>query len=177
MSQKNLIVNGLEFSYKGVFRFDEFYDVLGRSFEERGYKRHEKRFEEFNTEQGKDLFIELRPTKVKAVYLAQMIKVRIEMKHVRDITLDVDGVLSPFQEGEIYLLFDAWANMRYNQKWNMHPWFYFVKAVIHKYVYQFPLEGNIGGEVASDAHYALQKIKAYLNLYKYRVNQAEEKGY
>lgn len=175
--QRNLIVNGLKFSYRGVFQFDEFYDTLGRSFEERGYKRHEKRFEEFHGENGKTLFIELRPTKVKTAYLALSIKVRIEMKNVRDILLEVDGVQSQFQEGEIEILFDAWVNLRYRHRWNVNPVFYFVKAVIHKYVYHFPIEGGAAGEVASDAHYAVQKIKAFLNLYKYRVNQVADLGY
>lgn len=174
MSQKSLIVNSLELNYKGAFSFDEFYRTLKKKTESLGYKFHEKRFEQFNGETGKNLFIELRPFKQKTAYAALTLKIRIDMRNVKDVSIEVDGVPTALQEGEIDILFDAWIMMHYNKRWNMSPLVWFAKSVINKWIYQFPLEGGFAGEVAADTHQIYQHVKAFLNLYRYRVPQKAE---
>jgi hypothetical protein len=169
MSEKNLIVNGLTYHYKGIFNMESFLLAYKKSVEVRGYRRHEKRFEELVKENGKDMFLEFRPTKIKTDYIGLMIKIRVEMKDVNDIMIEIDGVPTQFQEGDITLTFDAWVTTRYAQRWNMNPVFWFIRAVFNKYVYQFPLESGSAGEVAGDCHYVFRQIKAHLNLYKYKV--------
>jgi hypothetical protein len=172
MTQKNIIVNGLPIEYKGAFSFEEFYGTLRKKVESLGYKFHEKRFEQFNGESGKNLFIEVRPIKQKTFAYVNM-KIRIEMKNVKDVTIDVDGVPTFLQEGEIDMLFDAWVFLHYNKRWQMHPVFWFVKSVVNKWIYQFPLEAEFSSEVAADTHQVHQHMKAFLNLYRYKVPQAK----
>ncbi|HLC74883.1 MAG TPA: hypothetical protein VJH88_03430 [Candidatus Nanoarchaeia archaeon] len=172
MTQKNLVVNGLPLKYNGIFLFDEFYKALKDGLTQRGYKMHEKRFEERVGDKGKDLFIELRPLKIKAAWLSQTMRIRIIMKHIREVVLDVDDIPTQFQEGEIDMSFDGWITYGIRHRWGNNPTFYFLKSVINKYVYRFPLEGGMDGEIASDTRFVHSQVKAHLGLYKFRVKEA-----
>ncbi len=168
MSEKNLVINGLEIRYSGIFNFDEFYGFLNHVLEERGYHKHEKRFEETVKPTGKDLFIELRPVKTKTSYFSFMLKIRIEIKNIKEVTVTVSDQPASFQEGDIFILFDAFATTDYDQRWGMNPVPYFIKGFIHKYIYHFKLEEGFMGEVAGDCKYVHQQVKAHLNLYRYK---------
>lgn len=169
MSEKALIINGLQLSYKGVFEFDELMKVINKAVLERGYVRHEKKFNETVTPTGKELFIELRPRKRKTAYYQLMIKMRIKMKNVTETKMEVDGLLRWMHKGDIGIVFDAWTTTDYENRWGNKPWFYFLKAFISKYVYKIPLESSFTGEVAADTRYVYDQIRAALGLYKYKV--------
>ena len=78
MVEKLLVINHLPINYKGIFDFEEVIGVIRKSVEERGYKQHEKRFEELVGPEGKNISIEFRPIKAKAAYYALMIKIIID---------------------------------------------------------------------------------------------------
>ena len=169
MTEKRLVINHLEVTYAGIFDFEELLNVLSKSIEERGYKKHEKRFEESVGPEGKNIFIEFRPVKTKTAYYALMIKIRMNLNNVKEVTLEVDGMPTRFQQGGVNMTFDAWTTTKYNQRWGTKPWFYFVKALINKFVYKFPMEEGFIGEVAADTRYVYEQVKSHLNLYKYKV--------
>ena len=173
MTQKSLIVNGLPLHYTGVFIYEEFYTVLKDSLIQRGYKLHEKRFEERAGDKGKSLFIELRPLKIKAAWLSETMRIRIYLIDVRDVVLETEGIPITFQEGTIDMSFDGWITFGIRHRWGNNPTFYFIKSVINKYVYRFPLEGGMDGEVASDTRFVLGQVKAHLGLYKFKVKGAK----
>ena len=168
MSEKNLIINNMELRYKGIFDLKEFYHSLGQLAEEKGYHRHEKKFEEMNKAGGKDTFIEFRFLKRKTQYFELMIKIRLQIKSMKETTLSLDGVPFAFNDGEIHMTFDAWSETDYEHRWGTDPIFWFIKAVFNKWIYHLPLEEGFVGEVASDTQSIYQQVKAFLNLYKYK---------
>lgn len=172
MTQKSLIINGLPVHYTGVFVFDELYTVLKDSLIQRGYKLHEKRFEQREGEKGKNIFIELRPLKIRAAWLSETMRIRIYISDLRDVVLEADGIPTAFQEATIDMSFDGWITFGIRHRWGNNPTFYFIKSVINKWVYRFPLEGGMEGEVASDTRFVLGQVKAHLGLYKFKVKGA-----
>ncbi|HLD33785.1 MAG TPA: hypothetical protein VJB66_03590 [Candidatus Nanoarchaeia archaeon] len=172
MAQKLLVVNALKVKYKGVFKIEDLFRVLRECITARGYSYHEKRFEERVTEKGKDLFIELRPLKVKTAWTSLTMFLRIQMTNIREVHLEVDKITTTFQEGDLLITLDGWVTYGTRQRWGNKPVFYFIKSVFNKYVYQFPIERNLSGEVASDTSYLYNQLKAHLNLYQYKVKGA-----
>ena len=79
------------------------------------------------------------------------------------------------QEGNIDMSFDGWITFGIRHRWGNNPTFYFIKSVINKWVYRFPLEGGMEGEIASDTRFVLGQVKAHLGLYKFKVKGAEGK--
>ena len=171
MSEKQLVINGLQLNYKGVFEFDELMRVINKSVMDRGYSRHEKKFDEQVLPEGKNMFIELRPMKKKTNYYGLMIKMRMTMKNLTEVQIEIDGIPRMMNQGEIDIIFDAWTTTDYESRWATKPWFYFLKAVMNKYIYKLPLESGFPGEVASDTRYVYDQVRAALGLYKYKVSK------
>ena len=68
MIEKNLIINGREFNYQGIFRMDQIFSTINRCLEEKGYQKREKKSEELVVEQGRKIIVELRPYKEVSNY-------------------------------------------------------------------------------------------------------------
>ena len=175
MKKKSLIVNGLPIKYAGVFSYEELYTVLKDSLIARGYKLHEKRFEQREGDKGKNLFVELRPLKIKAAFLSLTMRIRLYITDMHDVVLESDGIPMTLQEGTIDMSFDGWITFGIRHRWGNNPTFYFIKSVVNKWIYRFPLEGDAEGEVASDTRFVLGQVKAHLGLYKFKVKGAESK--
>jgi len=171
MSEKLLIINAMPLSYKGVFEFEGLLKAIHKAVSERGYIKHEKRFDEQVTPEGKNIFLELRPKKTKTAYFDLMMKIKITMKNVTEVKVTVDGMPKTMNQGSIDMTFDAWTTSDYEYRWGNKPVFWFLKALVNKYIYKFPLEAGFTGEVADDTRYVYNQVRSALGLYKYRVSK------
>ncbi len=169
--EKNLIVNNRTLSYKGVFRPDELFHVVNTVLEHRHYEKREKRTEELVTDAGRRTHIELRPYKDFVHYARSQIVIRITMDNVTDTTEMVDGIKRKFSNGEVTVVLDGWLFTEYEHRWTMKPVIYFLKGMINKYVYTWPLEGSFAGTVAEDTGYLYGQLKKLLDSYPIEVGR------
>ena len=165
MTEKNLIVNAKEFTYSGIFKADDIFRTVNRAIEEKGYSKREKKTEELVTEYGKATIVELRPFKFKANYMKLEIRVKIILDNVTETVQEIDGKKHKFQHGDVRFIFDAWLITDYEYRWTQQPWVYFMKAMINKYLYKFPLEPGFQSEVGDDTAFIYAQLKALLNSY------------
>ncbi len=166
MTEKNLVVNNKEIVYKGIFRADELFSALNQALEERKYTKREKKSEELVTPVGRLLQLELRPFKIMTEYITLMIKIRVTLDNVTEVVLKRNAVKEKFQQGDVHIAFDAWSLTDYERRWGMKPLVYFMKGVIHKYIYKFPLEEGLVREVAADTAYEYAQAKKLLHSYE-----------
>lgn len=164
--EKNLIINNRELKYQGIFRPGELFAAINRALEDKAYVKREKKTEQLVTEHGKGVYVELRPYKMLTHYLTLMIKIKITLDDLEEVTAEGRGEKAVFQQGKVLILFDAWVLTDYERRWGMKPWFYFWKGLVNKYIYTFPLEGGAGGQVSGDTAYIYGKIKQLLHSYK-----------
>ncbi|MEK6951232.1 MAG: hypothetical protein AABX13_05925 [Nanoarchaeota archaeon] len=166
--EKNLVINGRELKYSGIFRSDELFAAINQALRERGYERREKKTEETVTVEGKRTLIELRPYKEKTSYVALMLKIRIILEKVTETVQPRPGqqYKEKFQQGDILLIFDAWSMTDYEARWGLKPWAYFLKGLINKFLYTWPLEAGFMGEVMSDTAYIYARAKKLLLSYQ-----------
>lgn len=164
--EKQLIINNRTIRYKGIFRVEDLFYVINQTLEEHGYQKREKRSEETVTENGKKIYVELRPFKVVSDYVRLMIKIKITADNVTEITEAVRGEKRLYQNGELNIAFDAWSLTDYSNRWGMKPWVFFLKGTIHKFLKKFPLEGSFAGILVTDTAYLYARIKALLNSYQ-----------
>ena len=166
MSEKNLIINHKRITYQGLFRTDEFFSILHRALKEKGYAFREKKSEELVTPSGRLLQLELRPSKNVSQYMALMIKIHLTFDNVTDTTKQMAGVKQRFQQGDLQILFDAWSMTDYESRWGAKPLNYFLKGVIHKYIYKFPLEEGFMRQLVSDTVYIYNQVRNLLQSYE-----------
>jgi hypothetical protein len=165
MAEKNLIVEGLELKYRGMFEAELLLKTVDKYFEERGYIKFEKRRHETTHESGRDLTIELRPYKNITDYEQYTINLMIYLTNVKDVEVVKHNRKAKLQEGEVRMLFDAWVITEYEGRWVQKPWHYLARMLFKRFIH--PLDfGKHEGAVSSDCHYVYNNIKSYLNLYK-----------
>lgn len=164
--EKNLIIDNRELKYKGLFRVDDIFMAMNKALEEKGYQLREKKNEELVTESGKKAYFELRPFKVKTNYVTLMIKIKITLDKVTESVEELHGVKQLYQNGDIVIAFDAWSLTDYANRWGMKPWFYFMKGMINKFLYKFPMESGFIGELVGDTAYVYARVRTLLNSYK-----------
>ncbi len=169
MVEKNLVINNRIISHKGTFRANDLFNTINTIIEELGYTKKEKKTEETVFPSGKKTYIELRPFKAKTNYVTLMLKLKIELNNIIEVTKEVEGVKKTFQQGDVTIVLDAWSLTDYESRWGMKPFFYFVKAFINKYFYRFPLEEKFIEELKSDANHLSDQLRAFFKLYKYQV--------
>ena len=164
--ERLLVINNRQLKYKGIFKIDELFIALNRAMEERGYEKREKKSEEMVTETGKKFHLELRPIKSITHYGKTMIKIKLDLNNIVEIADDLKGEKRVFQKGDVLVTFDSWVLTDYDHRWGMKPFLYFAKAMINKFIYQWPLEGSFPGVVAGDTAYIYARLKKLLNSYK-----------
>ena len=125
MAEKNLIVDGLEMHYKGIFDLKELLDEINNHIAGRGYQKAEKRRQENVTSSGKTLNIELRPTKAKTEYCTFMIKIRINITNLKQVKIMRNKIKENMDNGNITMIFDAWMITDYKFRWEQKAYFYF----------------------------------------------------
>lgn len=165
-AEKNLVINGRELKYQGIFRAEELFSALNRALEERGYEKREKKTEETVTTAGRKIYLELRPYKEKSNYAALMLKIKITLDEVTETTQEFQGHKQKFQQGQVEIVFDAWSLTDYEARWGMKPWAYFLKGLINKFIYTWPLEAGFTGELIGDTAYVYARAKKLLQSYQ-----------
>ncbi len=167
--EKNLIINGRELNYSGVFRAEELFAAINRALEERRYITREKKTEESVRETGRRTFMELRPYKEKSNYVTLMLKLRMYLENISETTKEsksMNQVMKrSFHQGEVKIIFDAWVLTDYESRWGMKPWAYFLKGLFNKFIYTFPLEAGWVDELAADTAFVYGRARKLLDSY------------
>jgi len=170
--EKNLIINGRELVYKGIFKDHELFSLINRTLEKKDYEKREKKTEETVTESGRSVLVELRPFKDKTNYVRLVIKIKIYLDNVTEIVKEKEGRKERYQQGDVKLVFDSWSLTDNENRWGMKPWFYFLKGVINKYMYTFPLESGFTSELVTDTAYIYGQVKKLLKSYEGKIEKS-----
>lgn len=166
MTEKNLVINQKKIVHHGLFRTDELLSVIREALQERKYNYLEKKSEELVTPAGRVLELELRPVKNVTQYISLMIKIHVTLDNVTETVKEVSGIKRRFQQGEALITFDAWSLTNYEGRWGTKPLPFFLKGVVHKYFYKFPLEEGYIRQLVGDTAYIYAQVKHLLQSYE-----------
>ncbi len=166
MAEKDLVIDGLELNYKGLFEVKGLLKEMDHSIGARGYVKEEKKREERVSASGKEFSIELRPVKVKTQYYSLMIKMRVDVTGLRDVEVVKDGRKEKMNQGNVHIIFDAWTTTDYENRWEQTPWYFFLRTLFEKGIYKYHTN-KYHDELSADAHFIYDNVKAYLELHKF----------
>lgn len=165
MGEKNLVINNRKIKYSGMFRTDELLSTINHALQQKGYAKSEKKSEELVTADGRLIQVELRPSRRVSPYMVLLIKIHLVLDNVTETSKEVAGTKKKFQQGDVLIAFDSWSMTDHEGRWSTKPFNYFMKAVIHKYVYKFPREENFIRDLVVDTAYIYAQIKNLLESY------------
>lgn len=160
--ERNLIINNRELRHEGIFHLEEVYQTINKALEARGYSKREKKTEEKVTPAGKKSVLELRPFKQKSSYVTLMLKIQILADNLTETRIPTEHGPQLYHQGNLSIIFDAWLLSDYAHRWGMKPWVYFLKGIINKYVYTWPLEAGFTSELHDDMGYIVYQVRQLL---------------
>ena len=77
-----------------------------------------------------------------------------------------DGKKVKLNKGDIQMIFDAFLETDYENRWETKPMYYFLRTLVDKYIFRV-YTGKFVGNLAADVKDLHTRIKSFLNLYKY----------
>lgn len=172
MSEKNLVIDGLELHYKGLFKIDDFLKKIDSLLKAKSYSKQEKRREEIVRPKGKEFSIELRPVKKLSETTALMIKMRIFITNLQKAEILVDKKKKTVDNGDIEIIFDGWVTTDYEGRWEQKP----IYVILRKFVDNF-IKKHLGKEVGivgEDTHYIRNELNSYLNMQRFVFKNPEK---
>lgn len=165
MGENTLVINNRELKYRGIFRSEDVFQTINKVLALKGYSKSEKKSEEVNTDNGRRFYVELRPVKVKTTYLKLEMRMKVNFDNVTSIVEERSGRKIRFDLGEVSIGFDGWVKTDYQDRWTQHPYSYFLKGVIHKYIFKFKLDEKYASEIFSDTAYMYGQLRALFDSY------------
>ena len=85
---------------------------------------------------------------------------------IKDVVVKKNNIDVKMNQGKIKIRFIGYLVTDYEGKWEGKPYFYFLRAVMDKFVYRVTAD-KYESAVAEDVMHLYQNVKAFLNLYRY----------
>ena len=166
MAERRIVVDNLVLQYEGLFQITELYLMVDKWLRQRGYDKFEKKNYEHVLKDGKYIEVEMEPWKKFNDYAKVTLNVYFHMSGIKDVVVKKDGADIKMNQGRISIRFIGYLVTDYESKWEGKPYFYFLRAVIDKWIYRVSSD-KFEGAVAEEVKHLYQNIKAFLNLYRY----------
>jgi hypothetical protein len=168
MVEKQLVVDHLKFSYEGLFNTAELYNLIMSFFYEKGWDWKEKLNQEIITPNGKQMKIILQPWKSSSDFYKIEMKINIVMTDVKEVEVEVDGKNLRLNQGLIRMTFDGAVLSDRHGRWTLKekPLYWFILILSQKYFFKNHFK-KFETWIKSDIDDLLNKIKTFLNVYKY----------
>lgn len=167
MAEKNILVDGIEVNYEGLFDLQGLLRKFDELIKEKGYAKVEKERSQRVTPNGKEFFIELRPGKVPHPYHMIFMKIKMYCTEIEEVDAKIAGKPKRLEKGKVTILMDAWEMTDYENRWEQTPWYTVWSQVVDKIFYKYM--NRFQGPVIGDVHYIRDNLQAYLDLHRYLI--------
>ncbi len=166
MTERHLVVDQLKLGYEGLFDLAELYSLIDSWFYEKGWDKYEHVNQEQITPAGRQIRLVLEPWKSITDYFKIIIKIKAHFSDIKDIEVEKEGQKIKLNQGEVRLIFDGYVMSDRQGLWNKRPFYWFLSIIFNKYIFK---EHYNKAErwLLSDLDDLYQRIKSFLNVYKY----------
>jgi hypothetical protein len=166
MAERRIIIDNLLLQYEGLFELRELYMMIDKWLRQKGYDKFEKRNHEHVLKDGKYIEVELEPWKKITDYAKIVINMYMHCYNIKDVVVKKDNQDVRMNQGKVKIRFIGYLVTDYESKWEGKPVFYFLRAVMDKWVYRVSAD-KFEGAVSEDVKHLYQNVKAFLNLSRY----------
>jgi hypothetical protein len=166
MTERTLVVDQQKLSYEGLFDLAELYRLIDSWFYEKGWDKYEHVNHELMTQQGRQVRLVLEPWKSITDYFQIIIRIKANFNNITDVEIEKEGGKTRLNQGDVKMIFDGYVVSDRQGKWNKSPFLWFLSIIFNKYF--FKKHHNKAEQwLKSDLDDLYQRIKSFLNVYKY----------
>jgi len=166
MAERRIIIDNLVLQYEGLFNIKDMYLIIDKWLRQKAYDKFEKKNYQHELKDGTYVEIELEPWRKISDYAKIVQNIYIHCFNVKKVVVKKDGQDVQMNQGKVNIRFIGYLVTDYEGKWESKPVFYFLRAVMDKWVYRVSAD-KYEAFVAEDVKHLYQNIRAFLNLYRY----------
>lgn len=162
MADKDLVIRE-RLDHTGVFDFAAFYSFAHNWFREEGYTVTEDRYNESVSGNTRNIMIEWKATIKITDYFKIEHALKIEIKNLTDVEVEIDGKKKKMNKGNISLDHKGSLIKDVESKWESSSFNKFMRDVYNKYVIPGRID-EMERRVKSDTTTFKEEAKAFLEL-------------
>ena len=166
MSDLRIIVDHMQFDYKGLFDLNNLFKTIEAWLFERAYeKRTNKNFEE-NTPTGKFIEWEIASWFKATDYIRNIIKIRMLFYDLKKVEATRDKEKAKVTQGRVIMYFDGYIEFDYLHYWDRHPVLQFLRTLYDKFIFKAYTE-RFEQRLTYDVHQIYDMIERHFNVYRH----------
>ena len=162
MAEKEQVIKE-KVEHSGYFDFKGFYSFAHSWLKEENYGVEEEKYSETVSGDSRNIVFEWKATKTLSDYFKNELKMRFEVKELKDVEVEVDGKKKKMNKGKLTVEVKGNLIRDPGSKWDITPWYRFLRDVYNKYIIASRVEGS-SDRIAGDVIKFKEEIKAYLEL-------------
>lgn len=166
MAERNLVIDHLKFSYEGLMNAGEIYNIISSFFWEKQWDWGEKMNQEQTMPSGRQIKLVLEPFKNISDYYKLGMTIKINFTDLKEMEIDQEGQTLKLDYGLLRMTIDGYVISDRKNKWSNKPLYWFISILADKYFFRNHFS-KFETWIKSDVEELLNKIKNYLNVYKY----------
>ncbi len=166
MPERYLVIDRLKLSYEGLFNADELYSLIAQFFYEKGWDWYEKMNQSVATPSGKHIRMVLEPWKNISDYHKLVAAIKINIVDLKNTDVEYRGKTLRTNQGAVHVVIDGYVVSDRKGKWSEKPIYWFMGILFEKYFFHNHYQ-KAEIWIKSDIEELHQKIKSYLNSFKY----------
>ena len=168
MSEKKQVLYDLRMAYSGPFAVEDFYAEVDSWIKEKGHEKENKRKMESITKNGRKIYWVIEAISHLDDLHHGVIVVKASLDNVKEIVVKKNGKKMKANSGDALIEINAFLESHiHGSFFNVKPIYYFVRALIDKYIYNF-WSNKYDGVVNADARDLFKRIQSFFNLQKYK---------
>ena len=168
MVEKKQVIYDLRTTYNGPFVVEDFYADVDNWIRENGFEKEPKKKMEHVTKNGKRIEWLIEAHRHLDDLHHSIVVLRAMLDNVKEITIKKDRKNIRVNNGDVYINIDGFIQSNiHGSFWQVKPTYYFIRALIDKYIYNF-WSDKWDGAVKSDCHELFKRVRAFFNVQKYK---------
>ena len=168
MVEKKQVLYDLRTTYNGPFVVEEFYAEVENWIREMGFEKNPKKRMEHVTKSGKKIEWLVEAHRPLDELHHSIVVMRALLDNVREVTLKKKGRRIMINNGDVFVNIDGFVESHiHGSFYQVKPVYYFIRAVIDKFIYNF-WSFRYDGTVAADGQDLFKRVRAFFNLQKYK---------
>lgn len=140
--------------------------MIDHWFYEKGYDKFEAKNIELDLPTGKEIDMEILPSKKTTDYFKNIIRIRIKFSQIKDIELEKEKEVLKVQKGRVMMIFDGYLESDYENEWESKPLFYFLRTIYDKFILKSTFS-YYERWLVNDIYDLHSRIQRNLNIYRY----------
>lgn len=168
MTEKKHVLYDLRTTYNGPFVVEDFYAEVDNWIKEKGFEKEPKKKMEHVTKNGKKIELVIEAHRPFDDLHYGIIVMRALLDNVKEVVIKRNRKKIRINNGYIFINIDGFLQSNiHGSFWQVRPIYYFIRALIDKYIYNF-WSDKYDGIVNSDGRELFKRLQSFFNLQKFK---------